>query len=130
VGAPDVSVKLLVVRFDRSGAWRQRPRVPRSVRQVVPWIALIAIVLGSTRAPSHHLGMAALDAASFSAGDDVAWQGAPATNVAPQQPPRAGAIERFRSAPARARALGELAAVPRSSLDRPPRYVLHGVYRV
>jgi len=127
VGAPDVSVKLLVVRFDRSGAWRQRRRVPRSVRQVAPWIALIAIVLGSTRAPSHQFGMAALNAVSFSAGDDVAWQGAPATPVAPQQAPRAVAIERFRSAPAHARAL---AGVPRSSLDRPPRYVLHGVYRV
>jgi hypothetical protein len=97
---------------------------------VAPWVALIAIVLGSTRAPSRQLGMAALDAVSFSAGNDMAWQCAPTTPVAPQHPPRAQGIERIRSAPAHARALRELAAVPRSGLDRPPLYVLHGVYRI
>jgi hypothetical protein len=96
---------------------------------VAPWIALVAIVLGSTRPPSRELGAAALNAVSFSAGDDVAWQCAPATPVAPLLA-RALGIERFRSAPAHARALRELAAVPRWGLDRPPLYVLHGVYRV
>jgi hypothetical protein len=93
-------------------------------------MAVIAIVLGSTCPPSREVGGAALNAVSFSAGDDVAWQCAPATRVAPQHPPRAIGMERFRSAPAHAPALRERSAGPRSSPDRPPLYVLHGVYRV